>query len=80
MDKDTAQYFDNYWELFASAGWKQFQEDMEDSKALMSDLMTVKDANDFYYRKGQLEVLNRIVNFQTALEAAHKEMTDETDI
>lgn len=80
MDKDTAQYFDNYWELFASVGWKQFQEDMEDNKALMSDLMTVKDANDFYYRKGQLEVLNRIVNFQTALEAAHKEMTDETDI
>ena len=77
MDKDTQDYFDNYFDLFASEGWKQFIEDMEDNRTLMSDLLTVKDANDLYYRKGQLETLNRIVNFQLAIETAYKEVTDE---
>ena len=77
MDKDTQDYYTKYFDLFASEGWKQFIEDMEDNRTLMSDLLTVKDANDLYYRKGQLETLNRIVNFQLAIETAYKEVTDE---
>lgn len=80
MDKDTQDYFDRYFDLFASQGWKQFIEDMEDNRTLMSDLLTIKDANDLYYRKGQLEVLNRIVNFQLAIENAYKEVTDEENV
>lgn len=77
MDKDLSNYFDNYWSLFSSQGWKQFVEDIEDNRTLMSDLMTVKDEKDLFYRKGVLETLNRIVNFQVAMEAAYKEQTDE---
>ena len=80
MDKDTQDYFDNYFDLFASQGWKQFIEDMEDNRTLMSDLLTIKDANDLYYRKGQLELLHRIVNFQLAIENAYKEVTNEEDV
>jgi hypothetical protein len=46
----------------------------------MSDLLTVKDANDLYYRKGQLEVLDRIVNFQLAIETAYEEITNEKNV
>jgi hypothetical protein len=80
VDKDTQDYFDRYFDLFASQGWKQFIEDMEDNRTLMSDLLTVKDANDLYYRKGQLEVLNRIVNFQLAIETAYEEVTNEENV
>jgi hypothetical protein len=80
VDKDTQTYFDQYFDLFASQGWKQFIEDMEDNRTLISDLMTVKDANDLFYRKGQLDTLNRIVNFQDSIENAHKEVTDEENV
>ena len=80
MDKETQDYFDRYFDLFASQGWKQFIEDMEDNRTLMSDLLTIKDANDLYYRKGQLEVLNRIVNFQLAIETAYEEITNEKNV
>jgi hypothetical protein len=80
VDKETQDYFDNYFDLFASQGWKQFIEDMEDNRTLMSDLLTVKDANDLYYRKGQLEALNRIVNFQLAIENAFEEVTNEENV
>lgn len=80
MDKDTQQYFDRYFDMFASEGWKQFIEDMEGNRDLMSDLMTVKDANDLFYRKGQVDVLNRIVNFQDSIENAHKVVANEENV
>lgn len=80
MDKDTEAYFNKYWELFASEGWQQFMQDMEDNRSLMSDIMTIKGADDFHFRKGQLEILNRIVNFQAAMEAAYKDLTDESNL
>ena len=80
MDKDTQTYFDHYFDLFASQGWKQFIEDMEGNRDLMSDLMTVKDANDLFYRKGQVDVLNRIVNFQDSIENAHKVVANEENV
>lgn len=80
MDKDTQQYFDRYFDMFASEGWKQFIEDMEGNRDLMSDLMTVKDANDLFYRKGQVDVLNRIVNFQDSIENAHKVLANEENV
>lgn len=80
MDKDTQQYFDRYFDMFASEGWKQFIEDMEGNRDLMSDLMTVKDANDLYYRKGQIDVLNRMVNFQDSIENAYKVVTNEENV
>jgi hypothetical protein len=80
VDKDTQQYFDRYFDLFASEGWKQFIEDMEGNRELMSDLMTVKDANDLFYRKGQVDVLNRIVNFQDSIENAHKVVANEENV
>jgi hypothetical protein len=80
VDKDTQQYFDRYFDMFASEGWKQFIEDMEGNRDLMSDLMTVKDANDLYYRKGQVDVLNRMVNFQDSIENAYKVVTNEENV
>jgi hypothetical protein len=80
VDKDTQQYFDRYFDMFASEGWKQFIEDMEGNRELMSDLMTVKDANDLFYRKGQVDVLNRIVNFQDSIENAHKVVANEENV
>lgn len=80
MDKDTQDYFDQYFDLFASQGWKQFIADMEDNRTLISDLLTVKDADDLFYRKGQLDTLNRIVNFQLAIENAFEEVTNEENV
>jgi hypothetical protein len=80
VDKDTQDYFDRYFDLFASQGWKQFIADMEDNRTLISDLLTVKGADDLFYRKGQLDTLNRIVNFQLAIENAFEEVTNEENV
>jgi hypothetical protein len=80
MDKELEQYYLTYFDLFSSKGWKQFIEDTESNINLVSDLMTVKDENDLFHRKGTLETLKRIVNFEDAITAAYEEAKDEENL
>lgn len=76
MDKELEQYYNTYFDLFSSSGWKQYVQDVRDNRVMMSDVLTVKDGNDLFYRKGVLETLDRILNFESAIEAAHEEAKD----
>lgn len=80
MDKDLQKYYETYFDLFSSEGWKQYIKDVEDNRTLMSDVLSIKDGNDLYYRKGTLETLDRILNFQSAIEAAFEEAKDEENL
>lgn len=80
MDKDTEQYFERYFDLFATDGWKQFIEDMKENKESLSDILSIKDANEFFHRKGQINVLSLILNFQDAIEQSFKENQNETNV
>ena len=80
MDKDLQKYYETYFDLFSSEGWKQYIKDVEDNRTLMSDVLSIKDGNDLYYRKGTLETLDRILNFESAIEAAFEEAKDEENL
>jgi hypothetical protein len=73
VDKDLEEYYNKYFDLFSSEGWKQYIKDVEDNRTLMSDVLTIKDGNDLYYRKGVLDTLDRIINFEPAIEASFEE-------
>lgn len=77
MDKDTEKYFETYFDLFASQGWKQFIEDMEAQQDLMSDIRQARDANDLYFRKGQLAILDNVVGLSQAMEIAWKDVQQD---
>jgi hypothetical protein len=72
MDKELQQYYETYFDLFSSEGWKQYIKDVEDNRTLMSDVLTIKDGNDLYYRKGTLETIDRILNFEDAITASYE--------
>jgi hypothetical protein len=72
VDKDLQKYYETYFDLFSSEGWKQYIKDVEDNRTLMSDVLTIKDGNDLYYRKGTLETLDRILNFENAIVASYE--------
>lgn len=80
MDKDLQKYYEQYFDLFSSEGWKQYIKDVEDNRTLMSDVLTIKDGNDLYYRKGTLETLDRILFFEAGIIAAYEEAKDEANL
>lgn len=76
MDKELEQYYEAYFDMFNTKGWKQFMEDMEGNQESLNMVLTIRDANDFYQRKGKLEVLNLILNFKSYIENSYKEAQD----
>jgi len=77
MNPELETYFDNYNELFNHKGFKQLLEEITNNAKLLSDIQTVKDAEELYYRKGQVAAFATIINLQATIENAREQAEAE---
>ena len=73
MTQDEERYFEAYFDLFSSQGWKQFIEDMDGLDDTINDLASINDADNFFLRKGQLQIVRRILGFESAIKNAYQD-------
>jgi hypothetical protein len=71
-DKDLEQYHSTYRDLFASTGFKLLIEDLTKNAAAINAVEAVKDANDLYFRKGQMSIIASIVNLEAQIDVAEE--------
>jgi hypothetical protein len=79
-DKELLVYFETYMDLFLTDGWKQFKEEFDESFKDLNRLETLNDEKQFMFRKGQLEVLHRLVNFEYAIKGAFEEYNNAKSV
>lgn len=79
MDQDTQKYYECYFDLFRTAGWKQLIEELTQNALVINSVEATKDANDLYLRKGQLNVLAYLINFETTTNNNYEELTKSDD-
>jgi fructosamine-3-kinase len=79
-DKELVIYFETYMDLFLTDGWKQFKEEFDESFKSLNTLDTLHDEKQFMYRKGQIEVLHRLVNFENAIKDAFEEYNNAKSV
>jgi len=79
MDKELETYYNNYFDFFGTNGWKQLIEELKTNATNINSVETVKDEADMYFRKGQLNILANLLNFQTMIEHGYEEATKEDD-
>jgi hypothetical protein len=73
MDKELTRYYEELLDLFTREGWKSFIEDTKDSADLLSDITTISDEKQFWYRRGQLEMANRILSFEQSIKDSYED-------
>ena len=73
MDQETQEYYDNYFNLFMSDGWKQLMQDFNNNAVQINSVEAMKDADDVYFRKGQLNVLAHLINMETIVTTNYEE-------
>lgn len=73
MDTETEQYFNEYFSLFRTDGWKTFVKEIQANAFTINNVQQIKDADDMYFRKGQLDILASIINLEQTLEAAREQ-------
>ena len=73
MDQETQTYYDQYFSLFLTDGWKQLIQDFSNNALQINSLEAVKDADDMHFRKGQLNVLAHLINMETIVTTNYEE-------
>jgi hypothetical protein len=84
MTPELEEYFDNYNTLFNHVGYKQLVEELANNAKQLADIQTIKDQEEFFYRKGQVAALATVVNLESTITAARDqaeaEAQDELDV
>jgi len=78
MDKELQSYYETYFDLFASDGWKQYVEDVT-KEADRYEIMNIASEADLKFIQGQLSVLNNVLQFETIIKNAYDSILEETD-
>jgi hypothetical protein len=79
VDQETQQYYDNYFSLFLTDGWKQLMQDFNNNALSINSIEAAKDADDMFFRKGQLNVLAHLLNMETIVRTNYDEATKPSE-
>jgi sulfur relay (sulfurtransferase) DsrC/TusE family protein len=82
MTKDLQEYFDTYFTLFGSEGWRQFSEEViQGISGLEQQTLQQDDEKVFHFNRGYLTAFNYILNYPKLVEQAYNDVQqgDEED-
>lgn len=70
-DAELEKYFQDLFDLYPTAGWKQILEDMSRLADLYNDVTTVETTEQLWFRKGQLDIIHQLLTHQDRSESGH---------
>ena len=79
MDKELTTYYENLLDLFTRDGWKQFVEDIQDNADILADITTISDEKQFWFRRGQIEAVQRILSYESSIKNSYEDFEREAD-
>lgn len=79
MDKELERYYNTYFELFRTSGWKQLIDELKNNASVINSVEALKDEADMYFRKGQLQILASLLNLEDMIVNAHTELTTDVE-
>ena len=76
MDKEDEKYADAMFEMFRTKGWQMLMDRLTQDAIPINSVQATTDNEDLWFRKGQISTLNKIIGWETQVEA----MFDEKDL
>tara|TARA_R100001198_G_C5196587_1_gene187230 strand:+ start:295 stop:540 length:246 start_codon:yes stop_codon:yes gene_type:complete len=77
MKPELETYFNNYNELFNHEGFKQLIQELSNNAVTLADIQTVKDTEDFLFRKGQVAALASVINLENTIKVSREQAEEE---
>lgn len=77
MSQEDLEFYERRFDLFALKGWTDLVEDFEQLKKNLEDLAQISTEQDLWYRKGQVEMINYLIQLKTLTEQAYEELINE---
>ncbi len=80
MDQDLQKYYEERFSMMGTIGWKDFIEDVQALFDSYDKVNSIGSPDDFYFRKGQLDILQWILNLKAVSEQTYEELQNEKDL
>lgn len=80
MDAETQKYYENYFELFSSDGWKQLVEEVIESVSQTErGTLAQPSADVFHYNRGFVGALNYLASLEAVVQATYDNSQEDQD-
>lgn len=77
MSNEDLEFYERRFDLFALKGWTDLIEDFEQLKNNLESLSQINTEKDLWYKKGQVEMINYLIQLKTLTEQAYEELINE---
>ena len=78
IDKEVENYYEAYFDLFMQAGWQQFMSDVQAASDSIQ-LLAIKDAKELHLAQGQMQVFQRLLNWQDSITNTYDSVVAEAE-
>jgi hypothetical protein len=68
--KTDEQFLKDRVELFATEGWLDLMEELKNIESSVRDVDTMKNEQDLWHAKGQLQLLGYVISLESATKLA----------
>jgi hypothetical protein len=75
LSPEEQKYYENYFELFLTSGWKQFVQEAQETLDSHS-IDKIKNEKELSHVQGQRTALLNIVRFETGIQNAFEELSN----
>ena len=80
MDRELQDYYENRFEMMGSKGWKDLIDDVQALHDSYDRVNSIASPDDFYFRKGQLDILQWILSLKAVSEQTYEELKNEETV
>jgi len=82
MDRELQVYYETLIDLFSSEGWKTFIVDQESAfeHLTFSAPRDCLDNDSWQYRRGKIDTLSQIINFEEMIRNSYDSLEKESEI
>lgn len=80
MDRELQEYYEERFSTMSTKGWTDFIEDVQKIFDSYNNVASIGSPDDFYFRKGQLDVLQWILGLKQVSEQTYEELQNETAV
>ena len=78
MEQSLSHYYEETFSMMATQGWQLLMEDLEKLKQQVQNIRTVEDAQQLYYRQGQLDILDLMLNRKQTCEEVYEQLQGDS--
>ena len=74
MAPELEKYYEGQFDLFITQGWRDILEDLQSLKESIDDITKVTDTQSLYFRQGQIDIINLLLNRKAMCEKAYEDL------